>query len=267
MASTPVPPQIDDLGERKFSFYPPIVNVEHNEWTFVRGNWSEILVKNTKSEAEIWIARSYLGEISKVEEPVMIMGLRRELEYKGGGVWPHTRRVLPMPASKTVARGGPPVGEAPVKQSSPVAEAVAALRSGGSGTESGMGRMIVGALVVGLLITVAAVAVLRLRSTGGTVEFQPVLQADLGFTGQNDYFDVVRKLGKPDEDRWKSDLGERQYRALHYRKAGIIVILMGADRETAHYIGAKDAKWRIIHAVELPGGRNTEPMLRSLKQF
>ncbi|MBK5292341.1 MAG: hypothetical protein JJE04_11780 [Acidobacteriia bacterium] len=267
MASTPrVPPQIDDLGDRLFSFFPPIVNIEHNQWNFLQGNWSEILVRNAKTHTEVWIPRGYLGEFSKVDEPVMILGLKREIEYKSGSVWPYVRRVLPMPSSSTVARGSPE--EQPArKPASVVADAIAMLRSSGSGTESGLGKMIGIALLIGIAITVIGIAVLRLRSTGGTVEYRAVVQADLGFSTQSDYFDIVRKLGKPEKDHWKSDAGERQYRALHYPKNDLIVILMGADRESAHYIGAKDGQWRNIHTVEMPGGQKTDSILRTLKRF
>jgi hypothetical protein len=30
MASPPIPPSLDHLAARPFSFYPPIVNIEHN---------------------------------------------------------------------------------------------------------------------------------------------------------------------------------------------------------------------------------------------
>ena len=57
MASPPIPPSLDHLATRPFSFYPPIVNVEHNEWLFRKATWSEILVVNCRSSAEIWIPR------------------------------------------------------------------------------------------------------------------------------------------------------------------------------------------------------------------
>ncbi len=266
MASTPVPPHIDDLGDQLFSFFPPIVNIEHNQWNFLQGNWSEILVRNVKSNTEVWIPRGYLGEFSKVDEPVMILGLKRELEYKSGSIWPFVRRVLPMPASSTVSRREPEPKQA-TKSASGIAEAVSMLRSSGSGTESGIGKMIGIALLIGIAITVTGIAVLRLRSTGGTVEYRAVIQAELGFSAQSDYFDVVRKLGPPDKDHWRSDTGERQYRALHYPKSDLIIILMGADRESARYIGAKDGQWRNIHTVEMSGGMKTDSMLRALKRF
>jgi hypothetical protein len=77
----------------------------------------------------------------------------------------------------------------------------------------------------------------------------------------------VRKLGDPAEDRWRDEEGERQYRALDYPDLGITVVLMGADRDSVLYIGAKDREWRNVHSVELPGGTNTDSILRSLERF
>ena len=97
MASPPIPPQLDHLITRPFSFYPAIVGVEHNEWLYRKASWSEILVVNCKSGAEIWISRRYIGEVSRVDDPVLIVGLVRELEYKAGMVVPYQRRVIEMP--------------------------------------------------------------------------------------------------------------------------------------------------------------------------
>ena len=264
MASSPVSPQLEHLGDRRFSFYPPIIGIEHNEWTFREANWSEILVRNVKSEEDVWIPRSYVGDVSKVEEPVMIVGLKRELEYRSGLLSPHSRRVLTMPGNPVVAMPRPP-GEEPKMESG--LSIRAALRSDG-GTEGRLGKLIVIALLAGLVLTFIGIAVLRLRSTGGTIEYKGVLQIDLGLTAQSDYFDVVRKLGPPAEDRWRAETGERQYRALGYPKNDLIVILMGPDRETATYIGSKDSKWRTVHAVTLPGGKiSTEAILRTLPKF
>jgi hypothetical protein len=251
---------LDELGERLFSFYPPILNIVHNEWRLKKGEWSEVLVENPKMNLELWVPRAWLGEISKVDEPVMIVGLRREVEYKGGALVPYHRQVIDMP--KVNAAKPLPPGRQPKARS-----AADEFRES-SGAESSITRILIGALVAGIVITFALVGWFRVRTTGGDVEFRPVLQADLGFTGQSDYFDVVRKLGQPDEDRWRAGAGERHYRALVFKKPGLIVILMGTEQNNnAKYIGAKDLEWRTVHAVELPGGRNTEPMLRSLGKF
>src|SRR5260370_37758955 len=97
MAVPPVPPPIAQLGARPFSFYPAILNIQHNEWIYQGATWSEVLVRNTRTEDEISVPRRYLGEISLVDEPVMIVGLIKELEYKAGVVCPAERRVIEMP--------------------------------------------------------------------------------------------------------------------------------------------------------------------------
>ena len=33
-------PQLETLGDRPFSFYPPIIGIEHNEWIYRRATWS-----------------------------------------------------------------------------------------------------------------------------------------------------------------------------------------------------------------------------------
>ena len=40
------------------------------------------------------LPRRYLGEISSVDEPLMIVGLLKELEYQAGALWPAERRVM-----------------------------------------------------------------------------------------------------------------------------------------------------------------------------
>jgi hypothetical protein len=64
--SPPISP-LEHLGNRPFSFYPPILNVEHNEWFFRRGT-----VRNSGGESrggqEIWIPR-LPGRMSQIEDP------------------------------------------------------------------------------------------------------------------------------------------------------------------------------------------------------
>jgi hypothetical protein len=92
-----IPTQLDQLGSRPFSFYPSIVGVEHNQWRLRRVTWTEVHVINTKTDLEMWVPRHLVGEVSLIEEPVRIVGLIKELEYKGGVLIPHRRRVLEMP--------------------------------------------------------------------------------------------------------------------------------------------------------------------------
>jgi hypothetical protein len=117
MPGPPIPASFESLGRRPFSFYPPIVGVEHNEWILRRANWTDFHVINTKTKDELCVPRWFVGEGALVEEPVMIIGLVKELEYREGAVLPHVRRVIEMPraVNETMpARAMGPPRSAPV---------------------------------------------------------------------------------------------------------------------------------------------------------
>ena len=97
MAAPLIPTPFDEIGRRPFLFYPAIVGIEHNEWMLRRVGPSEVQVLNTKTSEELWIPRRFLGEVSAIEDPFLIAGLVKELEYKDGAVLPHRRRVIEMP--------------------------------------------------------------------------------------------------------------------------------------------------------------------------
>lgn len=99
MASPPILPALGHLAGRPFSFYPAIRGIEQNEWVFRKATWSEMLVVNHKSGEEISIPRRLVGEVSIVDDPVVIVGLLHELEYREGAVWPCQRRVIEMPVA------------------------------------------------------------------------------------------------------------------------------------------------------------------------
>ncbi|MBV9400796.1 MAG: hypothetical protein JO062_22655 [Bryobacterales bacterium] len=101
-----MPLLFDQVGRRSFSFFPAIVGIEHNEWLLRRATWTEVEVVNKKSGQELLIPRRFVGEVSAIEEPFLIVGLVKELEYREGAVWPHRRRVIQMPRA---VNGGLPV--------------------------------------------------------------------------------------------------------------------------------------------------------------
>ncbi len=252
MSAEPIAPQLEDLGDRAFSFYPPILNIEHNEWKLLRATWSEMLVHNTKSESEIWVPRRFVGEISRIDEPVMIVGLKKELEFKAGQVVQHERRVLSMPSTPQ---------RIPKSEQGPVVAPKG--HSSSTKSESRLVLVIVGVLVLGIAATYFLVSYFR----GGNVEYRALEQLDLGFNARSDSFDVVNKLGKPSNDRWKSDSGERQIRALDYPAQGLTIILMGVERNKEVYIGAMNKDWRPVHYIKYPGGGDTHAFLNRLPRF
>jgi len=253
MSANPIP-ELEGLSGRAFSFYPPILNVEHNEWRLREATWSEILVHNTKDDQEIWVPRRFMGAISRVDEPVMIVGLERELEYTAGILRPHERRVIAMPKG--------PSSHAHLEDSAiPTPAMLGGTRIGDAG-ESKMGLYILGGIIAVLFVVYGAIS----YSRGDRIEYQAVLQEDLAFTAGDDYHTVVRKLGAPVNDRWREGK-DLQYRALAYPARHFTIILMGTEQQNALYIGAVNDDWRPVHTVKHAGHGNTRSLLEGLKRF
>ncbi|MEJ5367231.1 MAG: hypothetical protein WHT08_02860 [Bryobacteraceae bacterium] len=266
MSTPPAPPQAE-LFDRPFSFYPPIHGVEHNEWRLKEATWSEMVVRNTASDIEVAIPRRFFGAVSETDKPVMIVGLKQELEYRMGAVWPVRKPVLAMP---------PPVMPPPPTEKketgAPEPRGLAAvLGISQERTDTRITRMIVWTFLGLASLLLVVWAVIRL-----TPETKPTFiardQSYLELTREDDYHAVVRKLGPPAEDRWRPGSGELQYRALFYPERGYAVILMGDKRENARYIGAMglgpDGKgWSPLHSIEFARGANTMGILRGLPRF
>ncbi|MBI2679613.1 MAG: hypothetical protein HYX25_01235 [Candidatus Solibacter usitatus] len=259
MSMPPIPTLLDHLGNRPVSFYPPILNIEHNEWFFRRATWSELLVVNSRTAQEIWIPRRFLGEISQIEDPVVIVGLVKELEYRMGAVWPYQRRVIEMPIAvgDTMRTAQRPL-EAPAP--------VVGIRLESS-TDSRIGRLILVTVAIGIVASLVAITVLRDGIPRPRIRYTASDQDFLQLGRDDDYFAVVRKLGAPSAERWQTETGEIQYRGLWYKGRGYIVILMGGNRRDARYIGTVDDNWNPVHDVALPSGGTTRSMLRGIKKF
>jgi hypothetical protein len=264
--SQPPPPEAE-LADRSFSFYPPIHGIENNEWRLVRATWSEMLVSNTHTELEIAIPRSYFGPISETDQPVMIVGLNQELEYMMGAIWPLKRNVVAMRA--------PAMRPPPSQHSAPDPHAPTGLGAmtgfQHEGTDTRMTRLIGIAFISLLSVVLVVWAVIRF-----TPETKPTFvakdQSYLDLNRTHDYFDVVRRLGPPNEDRWKPGDGELQYRALVYKERGYAIILMGTKRDEAHYLGTmslgSDGKgWSPLYAIEYAHGASAMSLLRALPRF
>jgi len=253
----PIVPTIDELGERRFSFYPAILNVEHNEWVVRELKWSEILVGNCKSGDEVWVPRRYIGEVASAEDPVVIVGLKKELEFKAGAIWPRERRMLKMPQNRARSYPQDPARHYESRPPSFMSRLAA-------GPEMKVGRLIGGVLVVGVAMILVALA-FWLRP----VKFQSIEQYALSLNATDDYPSVIRKLdaGPPSEDRWRSDTGELQYRLLRFKDKPYTLILMGPDRTSARYIGAMNTDWKPVDSVDIPGGGDSLVLLRTLQKF
>lgn len=257
MASPPIPPSLEHLAARPFSFYPAIVNVEHNEWLFRKATWSEIQVVNCHSAEEVWISRRFLGEVSRVDDPVLIVGLVRELELKSGMVVPFQRRIIEMP----IAVNAPaPPRSAAEERSEPAPVVGIRLEP----TDRRVFRLIL--IATGTLVGLSVVAVAfthmgELRQKN--VVYVGSDQSYLGLNGRDDYLSVVEKLGAPPATDHTAETGTIFYRALGYPDRRYTVILMGADKGSMTYIGTVDQKWHTIRSVNA----HTDALLRGLQRF
>ena len=144
MSAPLVPSPLDYIGRRRFAFYPPIRNIASNEWILGASSWSEVQVVNSQSGGEIWIPRQYVGAVSETSECVLIVGLRKELEYLAGALQPRVKRVIEI--SEAIEENRPklftgecqrPSGPAPVvgirtedREDSPMNKALLALGIG-----------------------------------------------------------------------------------------------------------------------------------------
>lgn len=259
MAVPPIPPPLAQLGGRPFSFYPAILNAGHNEWIYRSATWSDVLVRNTKTNEEVSVPRRYLGEISRVDAPVMIVGLLAEMEYREGALWPAERRVIEMPRavndSPRPRLASPPAGRA----------AVVGIRLESS-SNSRVGKLVLGGVALGVAGCVLAISLFRGGVIATRAFYAPSTRADLPLTSDDDRASVLRALGTPTAERWREG-ADSQYDLLAYPQRGVYVILMGPDRSHARYIGAMDWNWRPVHAVELAGHGSSYGVLRRLPRF
>lgn len=260
MPEAPLSSIEQELGGRPFAFFPPIRNVEYNEWRYLQATWSEILVSNPKAGIDVWIPRRHFGAVSSVDEPIPIVGLTKELEFRAGSVLPVRTKVLEMPGDVLGPRRAETAGGG---ASSPPG------KNAGRGprNEGNVVRLI--GIVLALALTTVFVAVTVYRG-GGLFRGQGLQstrdQEYLTLSGQDDYAAVVRRLGKPAADRWNTRSKEVVFRALEYPDRGYSVILFGADRNAARYIGTMDRNWRPIHSVS-SRGTDYSAMLRTLPKF
>ena len=251
-----IPTPLEQLGSRPFSLYPAIRNIQHNEWQFRRAHPNEIQVINTKSLQEFWIPRGFLSGVSSIEEPVVIVGLLKELEYREGLVVPHVRRVIEMPlAANDVPR---PRMAAP--ESGQPAQVVGIRVE--SGEESQKSRKLLGAVAAGILTCIVGMVIFRDAAGGSRARFfGAASRLSLPFKGTDDYESVVGRLGYPETSRTRTLQDGRAFYLLRYPDRGFTVVLIGTDRADASYVGALGRGGRVVHSITLPDGRDSAALL------
>jgi hypothetical protein len=104
MSAPLIPSPLDYIGTRRFAFYANIHNADPNEWRLGTGARSEIQVVNTKTGCKLWIPRQYIGAVSDTGDSLLVVGLRKELNFREGEVEPRVKRVIEMPRASEADR-------------------------------------------------------------------------------------------------------------------------------------------------------------------
>jgi hypothetical protein len=246
MSIAPLPATLEHLSGRRFSFYPPIRNIGHNEWLYRRATWSECIVVNLATSEEFAIPRVFMGEASIVDEPApgepaTVVELHRELEWRGGSILPSERRVieLPVAVAPNETFEGPPTGRR--------AQVINIRLEPKS--EPGAGKWIGVAMVLGAVVC-AIVAGLTTQSSRRP-ESGTISRAWLQLSQNDDYQGVLAKLGPPARERSYERSGSA-FRVLIYPAFRFSVVLRGNSVPTAHYVEAVDLRGRVLGSAGPP---------------
>ena len=259
MPAPHIPSPLDQLGHRRFSFFPSLVNVEHNEWLFRRSDWDEIQVMNTKTHQELSIPRRFLGGVSSTEEPVVIVGLLKELEYREGVVVPLVRRVIEMP--RAVNDAPRPANPAPI---SGRLAPVVGIRIENE-THPSQRRGLLPKVAVGLLTCVVGLVLFRDGPLSTRARFFTTpARVPLPFTANDDYLSIVSRAGRPSSDTVRMPAGGGEIHLLRYPDRSYALVLFGPERAQARYIGALGRGGRVVHSVKLPDGSDSSALLARL---
>ena len=257
MPISPLPTPLQNLGGRRFSFYPPIRNIDHNEWLYRRSTWSESVVVNMQSGEEVCIPRMFIGEVSITEDPVIIVGLTRELEWNAGVVVPHQRRVIELPVAVNDGRPGP------VRHARPAQVVNIRLEPK---REIAAGKWIGVVFALGAVALTIVTNVARQAQTHLHTDFFRASQAYQQFGPGDDYFSIVAALGTPAKDRSITANG-RVYRMLTYPARHFSVVIAGTTAVGGRYAGTLDLHGRILHSAQFVDGSTSEPILRAMPAF
>jgi hypothetical protein len=245
---------------RSFSLYPPILGIAHNEWRFRRASWSEFVVVNTHSGEEACIPRSFVGDVS-ANAPTIIVGLRREMEWRDGIAVPYRRPVVELPIAvndfaPTPAREPRPAHPAPVI--SIRLESRPPVKTGRKAVVVVMLGVVASAVVADVVRPVFLTDSLRDR-----INSMRVSRSWQKLKPDDDYSAVTAKLGSPAAERTYVETGGRVFRSLDYPKRHFTAILEGQTAAEARYVGSIDAQGKILGGPQV----SDVGMLRSIPRF
>ena len=237
---------------RSFSLYPPILAVAHNEWRFRRATWSEFIIVNTHSGDEACIPRSFIGDVS-ANAPTVIVGLRREMEWRDGIAVPYRRPVVELPVAVNdfvpAARHSRPAPVVNIRlESRPPAIT---------------GRKAVVFVMLGIVASAVVADIAYPRGMRDRIDAMRVSRSWQQLKPGDDYTAVVAKLGAPAAQRTYVETTGRTFFSLDYPRLHFTAVLEGQTEADAHYVGTLDARGRILGATPVSG----PALLRSIPRF
>ena len=256
MSISPFPAPLQPIAGRRFSFYPPIHNVDRNEWMYRRATWSECVVVNTATGEEFSVPRNFLGEIT-TGNGLTVVSLHRELESRGSTLCPVRCPVIELP----VAVNDIPRAASAPERLAPVINIRLEQRP-----EIRVSKR------VGVALVLSAVACTICADIARQVELnrpdlirwtRPYLQ----LSADDDYYAAVHKLGSPRSENVAIGDAGRVYRVLDFGSSRYRIVLMGKSRSDARYIGTLGPDGRIMDAVRTRGGGTSASLLRSMPPF
>lgn len=257
-----IPTPRDQLGPRPFSFYPPIGGTQHNEWALQSASAEEIQVRNTKTWQYLWIPRRLVRGVSSIEEPVVIVGLLKDLEYREGAVVPMVHRVIQMPRA---------VNDVPWRAPEPTTNGhlapVVGIRLAAE-PGAGKDRSWLARIAAGVLTCVVGLVVYRESPLGPRAGFFTVpSRVVLPFNADDDYLSLISRLGRPAvESVRRAPAQGLGFYLLRYPERGFTLVLAGATRDDARYTGALGPGGRVIHSVRLRDGRDSTAAMAGLRR-
>jgi len=258
MSIAPLPTPLQELGGRRFSFYPAIRNIGPNEWLYRRATWSECVVANAQSGEEIFIPRIFLGDVSGFDEPVMLVRLNRELELRNGAIYPRERKVIQFPLEYALAVTN---SVTPARPHAPAP--VVNIRLEPRPESRSRKWMGVAAILSAVALTVGTGIVRQAQTTRPRWDAYRGYRSFLQLGATDDYGSTLRKLGSPEAER-SIEVQGRVVRSLNYPARRYSVVLMGSTQQSAHYIGTLDSRGHILDMVRLSDGSLPETFLRFL---
>ena len=251
-----LPTPLELLGGRAFSFFPPILNLPHNQWRYRESTWTEFSVVNTASGEEVWIPRMFLGEISRIGEPIAIVGLRRELEFRAGAIAVVRRAVIEMPmAVNDVRRSVHATSLAPVipiRLEPP--------------PQSRRGRKIGVAVMLGAVALTFVADMVRQVDWQRRADAFRFARAWRRLSPGDTFPSVATKVGPPAADASFTSVQGLRFRVLSWPNRQMKIVLMATGSEEEHYLGTVGAGGRILQFVEV-SGEDVPLLLRSATQF